>query len=150
MERGELEAVAREIMEKAEMVSLATMDEGGYPSIRALFNLRNPTWFPGLAPFFSARGPLTIYLGTNRSSVKSCQITRHPKVAVYYALPGNIKGIMLRGEAVPDEEAKAALWVEGWERYYPAGRTDPDYRIWRIDPELARGWYEGAAFEFDL
>jgi len=51
------------------MLSLATRGGEPYPMVRALFNLRNPGQFPGLAPFFADKG-LAVYLGTNTSSVK--------------------------------------------------------------------------------
>jgi general stress protein 26 len=149
MERNELEAVAAEIMGRSEMLSLATVARDEYPDIRALFNLRNAKMFPSLRPFFEGKG-MSVYLGTNSSSLKIREIVAEARVSAYYMIPGEFKGLCLSGKAVADAEARKAIWVEGWERYYPAGREDPDYTVLRIDPLRARGWYEGRPFDFSL
>ena len=59
---------------------------------------------------------------------------------------------MLSGDIkiITDPEIGRKIWQEGWERYYPAGPTDPDYTVLRLKPTLARGWYKSAKFEFRL
>jgi len=142
-------AIAAEIIRRADMLCLGTRGAEEYPLMRALFNLRNPERFPTLADFFEDKG-LTVYLGTNTSSAKLAQVQAQPWVSVYYMIPAEFKGLMLAGKAVPDPEARKAIWVEGWERYYPMGRDDPDYQVLRIEPVRARGWFEGRAFDVDL
>ena len=71
-------------------------------------------------------------------------------MSVYFMLPDEFKGLCLSGRAVADPLARAALWVEGWEMYYPAGPDDPDYTVLRIDPDRARGWSSSRSFDFDL
>jgi len=149
MTRKELDAVALEIMGRADMLSLATISDDPYPQIRALFNLRNRRKFPGLASFFADKG-MSVYLGTNTSSVKMAQIGKDAWVSVYYMIPREFKGLCLSGKAILDPEAKKAIWVKGWERYYPQGRVDPDYSVLRIDPIRARGWYAAEPFDFAL
>jgi len=149
MQRKELDAKALEIMGKASMLSLATISEDPYPQLRALFNLRNKRRFPGLADFFKDKG-LAVYLGTNSSSVKVAQIGKDSWVSVYFMIPQSYKGLCLSGKAVMDEEARKAIWVRGWERYYPKGREDPDYSVLRLDPVRARGWYAGQPFDLAL
>jgi general stress protein 26 len=149
MKREDFNAAAVDIMERSGDLMLATQGGDGYPHMRMVFNLRNRQRFPTLAGFFADKG-LAVYLGTNTSSVKARQIGSDARVTVYYAVPEEFKGLMLCGRAVPDAEAKAALWVDGWERYYPQGRTDPDYTVFRFDPVLARGWYAGKPIEFKL
>jgi general stress protein 26 len=142
-------AIATEIIRRADMLCLGTRGKEEYPSLRALFNLRNPERFPSLVPYFVDKG-LTVYLGTNSSSAKLSQIAARPWVSVYYMVPDDFKGLMLAGRAVPDPEARKAIWIDGWERYYPLGRDDPDYQVLRIEPIRARGWFEGRAFDVDL
>ena len=149
MERDGLEATARYIMDRADMLVLATTAGEEYPYQRALFNLRNKAQFPGLAPFFEGKG-LGVYLGTNTSSIKVAQLGRDAWASAYFMIPGEFMGICLSGRAVPDSEAREAIWVEGWERYYPAGRGDPDYSLLRIDPVRARGWCAARPFDFEL
>jgi general stress protein 26 len=149
MNRKELDDFAGEVMGKAEMVVLATIGPEGYPQQRALFNFRDARRFPPLAEYQRDKG-LKAYLGTNTSSVKLREVGADPWVSVYYMIPETFKGLCLVGKAVADPEARAALWVEGWEMYYPKGRDDPDYTVLRVDPVRARGWNSTAAFDIEL
>jgi len=149
MDRRSFEALALDIMGRADMLSLATMAGDPYPHVRALFNLRNSRQFPGLAAFQSDKG-LSVYLGTNTTSVKVREIGDEPWVSAFFMIPSEFKGLCLSGRAIADPAARAALWVEGWERYYPAGREDPDYSVLRMDPVRARGWSSSTAFDIDL
>ncbi len=149
MERNELEPLARDVMGKADMLALATMGNEPYPHLRALFNLRNANRFPALAPYQVDKG-LSVYLGTNTSSIKVREIGKEPWVSVYFMIPAEFKGLCLSGRAIADPAARAALWVDGWEMYYPAGKNDPDYTVLRIDPVRARGWSAAQAFDIEL
>jgi general stress protein 26 len=149
MNRKELESLASDIMSRADMLSLATMGSDPYPHVRALFNLREAKRFPTLAAYQANKG-LTVYLGTNTSSMKIRETGAEPWVSVYYMIPSEFKGLCLSGKALADPEARAALWVEGWEMYYPKGRDDPDYAVLRVDPVRARGWNSFAAFDVEL
>jgi general stress protein 26 len=59
---------------------------------------------------------------------------------------------MLAGriEMVTDPSLKEAIWQEGWERYYPQGREDPDYAVLSMYPERAEYYHrlDRAYFEF--
>jgi general stress protein 26 len=149
MERKELEDLALDIMGRADMLALATLGGDPYPHVRALFNLRDSRRFPGLAAYQKDKG-LSVFLGTNTSSAKVRESGAEAWVSVYYMIPSEFKGLCLSGKAVADPEAKAALWVEGWEAYYPEGREDPDYVVLRVDPIRARGWSSFAAFDLQL
>lgn len=152
MDRKDLEAWAADVMSRSEMVVLATMGSEPYPHQRALFNFRNAAKFPALADYQKGKG-LKAYLGTNTSSIKVRQVGADPWISVYYMIPAEFKGLCLSGRAVPDLEARAALWEEGWEMYYPQGRNDPDYTVLRLDPVRARGWgstAHGMGFDFEL
>ena len=149
MDGKEVERLALDIMARAEMVTLATMGKEPYPHQRALFNLRQSARFPGLSAYQAGKG-LSVFLGTNASSIKMREAEGGAWVSVYYMIPAEFKGICLSGRAVVDTEARDALWVEGWEIYYPQGRHDPDYSILRIDPVRARGWNAMAAFDLEL
>ena len=68
-----------------------------------------------------------------------------PVVAMYYCVPEEYKGVMLRGKAeiIDDLEFKKAIWVKGWARYYHKGYSDPDFTILRIKPYWVKVWYKG-------
>ncbi len=149
MEKEALAALALDIMGRADMLTLATAGGDPYPHVRALFNLRDAKRFPALAAWQADKG-LSVYLGTNTSSLKMHEVEAAPWVSVYYMISAEFKGICLSGRAVPDAAARAALWVDGWEMYYPAGRDDPDFSVLRVDPIRARGWNAAAAFDLPL
>ncbi len=149
MDSKQLETLALDTMRRADMLALATTGAEPYPHVRALFNLRDDRRFPSLAEYQRDKG-LSVYLGTNTSSVKARQSAAEPWVSVYFMIPAEFTGLCLSGRAVVDAGAKAALWVEGWEMYYPKGPTDPDYTVLRVDPVRARGWHASGAFDVEL
>ena len=142
-----------ELMEKAKMIYLSSIDGNGYPQTRCIFNLRNREQFPGLAGFFkNLENDYTVYIGTNTSSDKVNQIKINPMVSVYYCIPEIFHGLLIAGKAefIEDQGIKETLWQDGWEMYYPAGVNDPDYTVLRIIPEFVKGWYDVGKFEFKL
>jgi general stress protein 26 len=149
MNKKQFEEFALDIMGRADMLTLATMGAEPYPHLRALFNWRDAARFPALAEYQKGAG-LSVLLGTNTSSVKVREMGSAPWVSVYFMIPSEFKGLCLSGKALPDPEARAALWIEGWEMYYPKGRDDPDYTVLRVDPVRARGWAASAAFDLEL
>jgi general stress protein 26 len=149
MERKEIEALALDVMRRAEVLTLATRGADPYPHLRAILNLRDERRYPGVAGFYADKG-LSVFVSTNTSSAKIREVADSPWVSAYYSIPSEFKGVCLSGKAVLDPEARAAVWVEGWEMYYPLGRGDPDYSMLRIDPVRLRGWASMAAFDLEL
>ena len=135
------------------MAYVATVDPDGYPHTRAMFNLRNPSWFPRQVPLFAEHADdFLIYLTTNTSSWKNRQLADHPRASAYYCLPVEYEGLLLIGdlEVVDDTEIRHAVWNEGWERYYPGGPDDPDHTVLRMRPRKAEGWHQSRRFAFEI
>ena len=112
------------LLEKTPFVDLTTLDTDGYPSSRAMMNLRNN---PALAEIHAeASNPLTLYFTSNTSSAKMREIAANPKAAVYFYDAASFKGYLLQGviENITDEALKKRVWQPGWEVYYPAGWAD--------------------------
>jgi general stress protein 26 len=149
MKPDDLRPLALDIMSRADMLSLATTGAEPYPQVRAILNLRNARQYPGLAAFHADRG-LSIFISTNSSSIKVREVGAEPWVSAFFMLPSEYRGICLSGRAVVDPEAREAIWVEGWELYYPKGREDPDYTILRVDPIRVRGWSDRSPFDVRL
>ncbi len=153
MNIDELKKINIELMENSKAVYLTTIDNKGFPCIRALLNLRNKEQYPSLVELFGKHDDdFLIYFTTNTSSNKITQIRANPKVSAYYCIPDNFHGMMVSGniEIVLDLEIKKMLWQDGWESYYPEGPDDPDNTVLRLRPNFARGWYNSAKFEFKL
>lgn len=151
--REELLRFALGLMQTADMAYLTTIDDDGFPHTRAMFNLRNPGWFPRQQPLFAGHGDdLMVVLTTNTSSSKVAHLRRNSKMCVYYCHPTRYEGTLLTGDGtiLDDSSWRHAVWNEGWERYYPGGPDDPDHTVIRLLPRRAEGWRESRRFEFEL
>ena len=151
MKVEELEKAAVELMESATGAYVTTVGPDGYPRTRVMFNLRNKREFPTLSQVFVGHEKdLLIYLGTNTSSAKIEELRRNPKACVYFCDYPKVVGMMFAGDLaiVEDAATRRSLWVDGWERYYPAGVDDPDYTVLRLLPKLTSGWYRATRIEF--
>ena len=143
----ELTSFTIDLMKRAPVAYMATSDGDGLPQVRAVENFRCSNKFPHPSEVISKLedDPLTSYLSINTSSNKLRQVENNPVVALYYCVPLEYKGVMLRGnaEVLDDLEFKKTIWVKGWERYYPQGYSDPDFTILKIKPGWIKTWYSG-------
>jgi general stress protein 26 len=143
----ELTSITLDLMKRAPVAYLATVDADGLPQVRAVENLRCTKKFPHPSEMISRleEDPLISYLSINTSSNKLRQVGINPVVALYYCVPDEYKGVMLRGKAevLDDLEFKKTIWVKGWEQYYPKGYDDQDFTILMIKPAWVKAWYEG-------
>ena len=124
------------MMETASIVYLTNIDKNGYPSTRAMLNLKNPVENQGLAAIHNEEdNPLTVFLTTNTSSQKFTEIQQNSKACLYYCDPQNFHGVLLQGkiEIITDSELRKKAWQNEWKIYYPAG--DSDYTLLRFIPE---------------
>ncbi len=153
MSDAELRAVARTVLETADAAFLTTIDQHGYPHTRAMFNLRNPSWFPRQAPLFASHADdFLLYFTTNTSSTKILHLAANRRASVYYCLVRDYEGLLLTGElsVVADVAIRQAIWNDGWERYYPLGPDDPDHTVLSLHPRRAEGWHQSRRFEFAI
>lgn len=106
--RAELLGIAREVVEGAAFVSLATLDEEGFPAVRAMDPLPpNENW--------------VVWLATNPDSRKVEQLRASPRVALHYLAERVPAYLTLIGRArlVDDPEMKVRHWKESWTPFYP-------------------------------
>lgn len=135
---------ATTLMSEAKAAVLTTIDKQGWPSTRAMLNLRNVETYPNLVPVFdSHRNDLLVYFTTNTSSGKVSQIESNEKASVYYCDPLTWRGLMLGGviSVVSDPAIKEKIWQKDWTMYYPGGVHDPDYSILCLVPRVVK-YYE--------
>jgi general stress protein 26 len=127
------------LVEKAKTCLLGTIDNNGFPNIKAMMNMKH-------------EGLKTIWFSTNTSSRRIQQIKQDKRACVYYVDEQNFQGMMLVGtvDILQDIDSKKLLWSEGAEIYYPLGVEDPDYSVLRFT--AARGnYYHGLKnTDFDL
>lgn len=142
-----------QLLQKADLVYVSTMDENGYPQTRAMANLRNLEQFYRLAGFFDKQQDAFItYLTTNRISLKMEHIRKNPRVGLYYCSFSETHGLALTGniEVIEDVEIRKLLWQDDWIQFYHGGLNGSDYTVLRVKPILARGWYKTDKYEFKL
>lgn len=108
-----------DIIDKATVTIISSIDDDGFPNTKAMLPPR-------------MRGGIKeIYLTTNTSSMRVKQYTENSKACVYFYDKRFFRGIMLKGkmEVLLDAKSKKMIWKEGDEMYYPKGVTDPDYCV---------------------
>jgi general stress protein 26 len=143
MNEKDLKQDCLKLMETADTAYLSTIDNDGFPQIRAMVNLRNKEQFSNIASIFNAHHEdLLIYVTTDTASDKFQQIKLNPKVSVYFCNPQKIQGLLLTGEMelVTDMNIKKQLWQADWEIHYPGGVDSPEYNILCLKPSLAKYW----------
>lgn len=122
---------------KSKVAMLGTLDEKGYPDIRAML-------------LSGHDGLETIWFSTNTSSPKVGEIKRDGKACVYFVDNSRFKGLRLSGKAeiLTDPESKKGLWQEWFSNYY-SGPDDPDYAMIRFTTEHGNYYsrFENTAFK---
>jgi len=142
-----------ELIKKADTVYLTTIDSNGFPSTRAMLNLKNGKQFPKLVDFMSKHDTdLTLFFTTNTSSTKISQIINNAKVSVYYCDSKVWHGFMCQGviEIVKDIAIKNAIWLDEWKMYYPEGKDSEDYTILKLKPSYIKSYFQFQQADFKL
>jgi general stress protein 26 len=116
------------IIDKAKVSFIGSVDEAGFPNAKAMLPPRK------------REGIKDIYFTTNTSSMRVKQYSCNPKACVYFFDARFFKGVMLKGtmEVLQDNESKESIWKKGDEMYYPKGVTDPDYCVLKFTAQSGR------------
>lgn len=142
-----------DLMTRTKAAYLTTIDEDGLPQIRAIENLRNPDKFPHQSKVFVGYDDnFLVFISTNTSSEKVKQIKNNPNIAIYYCIPEEYKGVMIRGyaEIESDLEIKKKIWEKRMKIYYPEGVKDPDFALIRLIPNYIKAFYRLQTYIIDL
>jgi general stress protein 26 len=140
-------------MESVEWVYLATIDNEGFPQVRAMANLRNKEQCPGLVKLFEKHSEdFLMYFATGAKSAKMSHIKANPAGSVYFCDAGQRHVLLLVGklDVVADAELKKTLWQERWIKHFPGGSDDPEYAVLSFVPVFVKGWSLQGPFEFRL
>jgi general stress protein 26 len=125
---GDVLKIATRLVEKSSKAIIGSIDDEGYPNIKAMFSPRE------------REGIKEFYFSTNTSSLRVSQFLKNPKASVYFYDGRFFRGLMLKGkmEVLHDKEIKKRVWREGDTLYYKQGVTDPDYCVLRFVSECGR------------
>jgi general stress protein 26 len=128
-----------ELIKRADAAYLTTIDSNGFPSTRAMLNLKNCRQY--MTQFDN---DLILFFTTNTSSTKINQILNNAKVSVYYCDPKSWHGFMCQGEIdiVKDKHIKQAIWLDEWKMYYPDGKDSDDYTILKLKPNYVKSYFQ--------
>jgi general stress protein 26 len=139
MQREEAIREALALAGRCAVAMLGTNDDNGYPNIKAMIKMEN-------------EGLRRIWFSTNTSSKRVSQLARDPKACVYFVDCEQWMGLMLVGEVevLQDTESRQRLWREGFEKYYPAGVTDPDYTVLRFTARRGNYYHGLSNVTFEL
>ena len=118
-----------EFIQKQKTAFLASVDEDGFPNVKAMFTPRKIE-------------SNCFYFSTNTSSMRAQQFMKNPKASIYFYQRGRFRyeGIMLIGtmEVMQDDTTKREIWQTGDTMYYRQGVTDPDYCVLKFTAEKGR------------
>ncbi len=137
---------------RSEFVFLSTLDErDGSPDTRVVFNLRNARSEAFVAGAAALPEGFTTWIATNTSSRKVRELRADGRGCLYYADTANFEGLTLQGrfEEVLDDAIRGAIWIEGWNMFYPGGKDGGDFSVFRFQPLRARYYHGLHVSEFD-
>lgn len=128
------------IADKQKIAFIASVDEQGYPNIKAMLQPRK------------REGIKVFYFSTNTSSMRVRQYMNDPKACVYFCDSRFFRGAMFRGtmEVLTDAESKEMIWQEGDTVYYSGGVTDPDYCVLKFTTSSGRFYSNFHSEEFTI
>jgi len=142
MTEKEMRQLALEIMKESDCVFVSTINEEGFPDIRAMNNMWNLEQYERLKHVFEGHDEdFMILLSTNTSSAKVAHLRNNSKISLYFKKPDVWQGVSFIGEAeFVGDDVKKAIWADNMKVYYPKGFDDLDHTVLRIRPKSAKGW----------
>ena len=116
------------LIDKVTVSIISSVDKAGFPNSKAMLPPRK------------REGIKQLFFTTNTSSMRVKQYTANPKACVYFFDQRFFRGVMLRGtmEVLQDKASKEMIWMDGDERYYLKGVTDPDYCVLKFTAQNGR------------
>lgn len=121
---------ATELLQRCEVVVLASVNKEGYPR-------------PVPMSKIATEGISTIWMSTGADSWKTIDFRANPKAGLCFNEKGD--SVVLTGEVevVTDEQQKLALWQDWFIDHFPGGPTDPNYVLLKFTSNHATYWIDG-------
>lgn len=126
----EIELKAQELLGHCEVITLAAIDEQGFPRPVPLSGIKN-------------EGIKKYWFATGTSSDKTRFFQKNPKAGLCFYEGSN--SVVLTGmiKIVEDEEVKKMLWQDWFIEHFPEGIHDPEYCILEFLAEKGTFWIDG-------
>ncbi len=121
---------AIELLNNSNLVSLASINENGFPVVCVITRLQN-------------EGLDKIYFATRTSSKKADNFKANPKASISYYNQDD--GVTLIGKIniIETAEIKKSLWQDWLTNHFPGGVDDPEYCVLEFVPIQATIYIEG-------
>ena len=125
-----LEKKAAEMLQKSEVVVLASINQEGYPR-------------PVPMSMVKAEGISTVWMSTGNDSWKTIDFRNNPKGGLCFYAQGDSVCMTGDVEVITDADIKQELWQDWFINHFPGGPTDPNYVILKFEANHATYWIEG-------
>lgn len=122
--------LAEELMAKSEVITLASINEEGFPRICAMANVR-------------PEGIKTIWMATGTNSKKTGHFKNNPKASVCCHAGCDSLTLLGNVSVISDQEVKHSLWQDWFIDHFPKGKDDPDYCVLKFETKEATIYVEG-------
>lgn len=124
----QLEEKAAAIVATAQVITVASVDENGYPRPVAMVKVKYEDG--------------AIYVATGTSSAKTAHFKANPKAGV--SIVKGCDGVVFTGlmEIVTDQETKRSLWGDWMLSHFPGGVEDPEFCILKFTPKSTTYWID--------
>lgn len=125
-----LKEKAAEILQRCEVVTLASVNEDGFPRPIPISKIKTESIS-------------TIWMATGTNSVKTKNFQSNPKAGLCFQENGNSVALTGEVEVVTDEKLKLELWQDWFIAHFPGGPTDPGYVLLKFNAHQATYFIDG-------
>lgn len=123
-----IEEKAAQIVAAAEVVTVASIDENGYPRPVAMVKLKDKNG--------------EIYFSTGTSSAKTAHFKANSKAGISIVEGENSVVYTGEMEIVTDQRVKESLWDDWMLPHIPGGVNDPQYCVLKFTPKSSTYWID--------
>lgn len=121
---------ATELLQRCEVVVLASINKEGYPR-------------PVPMSKIAAEGISAIWMATGIDSLKTIDFLTNPKAGLCFQDEENSIALTGTVEVVTDEKIKKELWQDWLIEHISGGPTDPNFVLLKFEPNHMTYWIEG-------
>ena len=123
-----IEEKAAQIVAAAEVVTVASIDENGYPRPVAMVKLKDKNG--------------GIYFSTGTSTAKTAHFKANSKAGISIVEGENSVVYTGEMEIVTDQRVKESLWDDWMLPHIPGGVNDPQYCVLKFTPKSSTYWID--------
>ena len=128
-----IEEEANKLLEKCDVLTLASINEKGYPRVCALSKLKAENFYD------------IYFLSSKRSNIngKVTHFEKNNKASVCYTQGGDSVTLIGTVEFIYDRDIQTELWNESERRFFSKGIDDPKFRLIKFHTLEATFWING-------